>query len=136
MLNQCNFIGRCGSDPEVKTLQSGKSVANVSIACSEKYGKGEDKKEVTEWVKLIFWEKLAEIVGSYVHKGSMLFVSGKMQTRSWENKDGVKQYTTEIVVNQMKMLDSKRDGGGGGSDAPPKESDAPKEPIPQDDIPF
>lgn len=135
MLNQCNFIGRCGKDPELKHTASGKAVATVSIACSEKYGKGEDRKEVTEWVKLVFWEKLAEIVGEYVVKGALIFVSGKMQTRSWEDKEDKKQYTTEIVVNTMKMLgggDQKKDEGK----APAQNKQESAAPTAEEDVPF
>jgi len=104
MLNDCHFIGRAWKEPELKFTPAGKAVCNMSIACSEKY-KGE---EHTEWVNLVFWDKLAEIVGQYVHKGSLIFVSGKMQTRAWEDKEGNKKYTTEIVARAMKMLDGKK----------------------------
>jgi len=122
MLNQCNFIGRVGKDPETRYTTNGKTVANLSIACSEKYN-GEEK---TEWVNVIFWEKLAEIVQKYVTKGSLIFVSGKMQTSSWEDKEGVKRYKTEIVANTMKMLDGKKKDDSQGAPAD----------VPDNDIPF
>ena len=105
MLNQCNFIGRLGRDPEIRYTQSGKAVASFSLACSEKRG-GE---ESTEWVNIVAWEKLAEICGQYLTKGSLVFISGRMQTRKWQDKDGNDRYTTEIVAREMKMLDGKKD---------------------------
>lgn len=109
MLNLCQFIGRCGGDPAFSYTPNGVAVCKVSIACSEKYKtKSDEKAEKTEWVNLVFWNKLAEIVGEYVKKGSLIYVSGKFTTRSWE-KDGVKRYSTEIVCNDMKMLDGKKD---------------------------
>lgn len=133
MLNQCNFIGRCGKDPELKHTPSGKAVATVSIACSEKYGKGEDKKEVTEWVRLVFWERLAEVVAEYVQKGALIFVSGKMQTRSWDDKEGKKQYTTEIVVNTLKMLGGNKKEEG---KTPPENRQESAAPTTEEDVPF
>ena len=84
MINQCNFIGRLGRDPEIRYTQSGKAVASFSLACSEKRG-GE---ESTEWVNIVAWEKLAEICGQYLVKGSLVFISGKLQTRKWQDRDG------------------------------------------------
>lgn len=104
-LNQCNFIGRCGSDPAVRYTQDGKAVANMSIAVTEKW----KDNERTEWVKLIFWDKLAGIVEKYIKKGSLIFVSGRLQSREYE-KDGQKRYMTEVVVSTMQMLDSKGSG--------------------------
>ncbi len=121
MLNQCNFIGRLGSDPESRFTTSGTQVVNLSLACSEKY-KGE---ETTEWVKVISFGKLAEIMEKYLTKGSMVFVSGKMQTRKWQDQDGKDRYSTEIIARDMKMLGGgERSGGqGGGYQEPPVPSD-------------
>ena len=126
MINQCNFIGRLGRDPETRYTQSGKAVASFSIACSEKRG-GE---ESTEWVNVVAWEKLAEICGQYLAKGSLVFISGRMQTRKWQDKEGGTRYTTEIVAREMKMLDSRGGGdrsGSAGADgsAPPMGDDVP-----------
>lgn len=112
MINQCNFIGRLGRDPEIRYTTSGKAVASFSIACSEKRG-GE---ETTEWVNVVTWEKLAEICGQYLVKGSLVFISGRMQTRKWQDKDGGTRYTTEIVAREMKMLDGKKDGRQSGGE--------------------
>ena len=130
MINQCNFIGRLGRDPEIRYTQSGKAVASFSIACSEKRG-GE---ETTEWVNVVAWEKLAEICGQYLVKGSLVFISGRMQTRKWQDKDGGTRYTTEIVAREMKMLSPRGEGSGsgggyggdgGGQEHPPMEDDVP-----------
>ena len=131
MINQCNFIGRLGRDPEIRYTQSGKAVASFSIACSEKRG-GE---ETTEWVNVVAWEKLAEICGQYLVKGSLVFISGRMQTRKWQDKDGGTRYTTEIVAREMKMLSPRGEGSGsgggyggdGGGQEPPQMGD---------DVPF
>jgi len=108
MLNQCNFIGRVGRDPETKYLPSGEPVCNFSIALDESYkNKSGEKVQKTEWVNIVAFRKLAEICGQYLVKGKLVYIEGKIQTRSWEDKDGVKRSTTEIVANDMKMLDSK-----------------------------
>ena len=107
-MNQCNFIGRLPRDAELKATPSGSSVLNFSLACDEKFknksGKWEKK---TEWVRCTAWKK--EGVAPYMLKGTQVYVSGKMQTRSWE-KDGVKQYQTEINVFQIELLGSKPQG--------------------------
>ena len=126
MINQCNFIGRLGSDPEIRYTTSGKAVASFSIACSEKRG-GE---ETTEWVNVVAWEKLAEICGQYLVKGSLVFIGGRMQTRKWQDKDGGTRYTTEIVARDMQMLSPKGEQnsgqgqGGSGQDPPPMGDDS------------
>ena len=126
MINQCNFIGRLGRDPETRYTQSGKAVASFSLACSEKRG----REESIEWVNVVAWEKLAEICGQYLTKGSLVFISGRMQTRKWQDKEGGTRYTTEIVAREMKMLDGRESGG----------RDVAPEPGPPtnfgDDVPF
>ena len=107
MLNKVILIGNVGADPEVKSVGESK-VANLTLATSETYkDKQGEKKTVTEWHRLVIWRGLAEIVEKYVKKGTSLYVEGKLQTRSWEDKDGNKKFTTEIVVDTLKML-----GGG------------------------
>ena len=108
-LNQCNFIGRVGQDPEVKYIPSGLAVADFSIAVGFKT-KTEEK---TEWVKIVAWDKLAELVGKYVKKGRQVFVSGRMQTDQWEDKEGVKRYTTKINANTVQFLGSREDTPAG-----------------------
>ena len=102
-LNKVQLIGRVGKEPESRTLTNGTAVANLTIATSEKYTQDGEKKEITEWHRIVFWRKLAEIVEKYVSKGQLLYIEGKLVTRSWE-KDGHKHYTTEIVANSMQML--------------------------------
>jgi len=109
-LNLCQFIGRLGRDVEMNYTTAGVAVANFSIACGEKYkSKSGDQVENTEWVRCVAWRQLAEICGKYLSKGSQVYVSGKMTTRSWDDKDGNKRYTTEIQVNNMQMLGSRSD---------------------------
>lgn len=105
-LNQCNFIGRLGVDPEIRYLPQGGAVANFSIACN---WKSKDK-EGSEWIKIVAYEILAEICGEYLKKGSKVFISGKQRTRKWQDQQGVERYTTEIIANEMQMLDGKQEG--------------------------
>ena len=107
-VNKVILIGNIGNDPEIKTTPSGVAVANISLATSESWvdKTSGEKAEKTEWHQLVLWRKLAEIVGQYLKKGAKIYVEGKLQTRSWDDKDGNKKYTTEIVVDQMEMLGS------------------------------
>lgn len=109
MLNQCNFIGRLGASPEVRHTTSGKAVATFRIAVQER------KDGPTEWVSCQAWEKLADIVGEYLQRGSLVYISGRMSTRKWQASDGSDRYSTEIVVQTMKMLSPRNQDSGGGS---------------------
>lgn len=111
MLNSCNFIGRLGNDPEIKYLPSGGAVASISIGCSEKWRDKEtgQQKEKTEWIRCSAFGKLAEIMGEYLRKGALVYVSGKMQTRKYQDQSGQDRYSTEIVISEMKMLGGKSD---------------------------
>lgn len=114
-INKVILIGNLGNDPEVRYTPSGTAVANVTIATNESWkdrNTGE-RQERTEWHRVVFFSRLAEIVEQYLKKGSKVFVEGRLQTRSWE-QDGVKRYTTEIIANDMQMLDSRGDAGSGG----------------------
>lgn len=113
-LNQCQFIGNLGKDPEVRYSSEGKAVASFSIACSEKWkDKNSGKtKETTEWVNISAFGRLAEIMGEYLTKGSKVFISGRMKTDKYTDKSGVEKYSTKIIANQMIMLDSKAQPGG------------------------
>lgn len=136
-LNKVMLIGRLGKDPEIKTIPSGKKVANFSMATDEGYKKDGVKVEKTEWHKIIVWDKLAEIVDKYVKKGSLIYIEGKISTRAWDDKDGNKKYTTEITADTMSMLGGKTDGGSnqssgqqssgsrGGSAAAAEDADLP-----------
>jgi single-strand DNA-binding protein len=114
-INKVILIGHLGQDPEVKYMPSGSAVANVSIATTESWkdkNTGE-KQDRTEWHKVVFFARLAEIVGEYLRKGSQIYVEGRLQTRKWQDKNGQDRYTTEIVANEMQMLGGK--GGGSGA---------------------
>ncbi len=116
-VNKVILVGNVGNDPEVRYMPNGNAVANVSIATSDTWKDKStgDQQEKTEWHRVVFFNRLAEIVEQYVKKGSKLYLEGRLQTRSWE-QDGVKKYTTEIVANEMQMLDS-RGGMDSGSDS-------------------
>ena len=116
-VNKVILIGRLGKDPEVRNLENGVSVANFTMATSESYKDRTtgEKKEVTEWHNIVLWRGLAEVSQKYLHKGDLVFIEGKLRTRSWE-KEGVTRYTTEIVADNMTMLGSR--GGGGSSGSP------------------
>ncbi len=136
-LNKVQLIGNLGKDPELKYTPSGVAVATFSIATSESWKDQEgNQQEKTEWHNIVAWRKLAEICGEYLKKGKKVYLEGKLQTRNYE-KDGIKRYVTEIVADQLIMLDG---GGGAGkgsssstaSEAAPMMSEAPKD----DDLPF
>lgn len=112
-INKVILVGNVGNDPEVRYMPNGNAVANVSVATSETWKDKNtgDQQERTEWHRVVFFNRLAEIVEQYVKKGTKLYVEGRLQTRSWE-QDGVKRYTTEIVANEMQMLDSRGAGQG------------------------
>ena len=125
-VNKAILIGNLGSDPEVKYTPSGVPVANVSLATNESWtDRSGERQERTEWHRLVFWRKLAEIVGQYLRKGSKVYVEGRIETRSWDDQNGQKRYTTEIVVNDMQMLDSRGEMEGGGAAGPPIPSAPP-----------
>ena len=125
-VNKVILIGNLGSDPEVKYLPNGNAVATLSLATSESWNDrtSGERQERTEWHRLVLWRKLAEIAEKYLKKGSKIFVEGKLQTRSWDDQSGQKRYTTEVVVNEMEMLDGRGEGGGnkdfGGGDPGPE----------------
>jgi single-strand DNA-binding protein len=116
-LNRCEFIGRLGKDPEVRYSPAGDAVCNFSIAVGSKF----NEKESTEWVRIVTFKKLAGICGDYLRKGSQVYIAGRMTTRKWVNKDGVDQYTTEVIADQMQML-----GGKSAEDSPAPQK-APKQ---------
>lgn len=114
-INKVILVGNLGRDPEIRYTPGGTAVANVSIATSESWkdrNTGE-RQERTEWHRVVFFNRLAEIVEQYLKKGAKVYVEGSLRTNSWE-QDGIKRYTTEIIANDMQMLDSRGDAGGGG----------------------
>lgn len=139
-LNQCQFIGRLGREVELRHTTSGDACANFSIAVGESWkdkNTGE-KQERTEWIRCVAWKKLAEIISEYLKKGSQVYVSGKMQTRKWQDKDGQERYTTEIVVDQMQMLGSlkERSNSAGESATASAHPASGKFEDMEDDVPF
>jgi len=115
-VNKVILIGNLGKDPEVKYFPNGDAFCNVTLATSESWNDKQsgEKKERTEWHNVVFTRKLAEIAGQYLKKGAKVYVEGSLRTRKWE-KDGIERYTTEILVNDMQMLDGRSSGGGGES---------------------
>jgi single-strand DNA-binding protein len=111
-LNQCNFIGRISKDVELRYSASGTAMANISLACGDDYKDKStgSKVEQTNWINIVLFGKAAELASEYLKKGSKVFFSGKYRTRKWENKEGITQYTTEIVASEMQFLDSKPAG--------------------------
>lgn len=108
MVNKAILIGRLGKDPEVRYTPDGAMVTNFNLATDEQWkDKNGEKVQKTEWHRIVTFGKLAEICGNYLVKGKLVFIEGRIQTRSWEDKDGVKRFTTEIVAGNMQMLDSK-----------------------------
>lgn len=137
MLNQCQFIGNLGADPEVKSFQSGDRIANLRLAVTERWKDRQsgERKERTEWVSVVLRAGLVDVAEKYLRKGSKVFVSGKMVTRKWQAQDGGDRYSTEIMGNQLVMLDGKPDGAGNATkgsqfDDPLNDRDI------DDDVPF
>lgn len=112
MLNKVTLIGRLGADPEVRYMPNGGAVANISLATTFRWKDKQsgERRENTEWHRVVFFNRLAEIVGEYLRKGSQVYVEGRLQTRKWQGQDGQDRYTTEIIATEMNMLDS-RSGG-------------------------
>ncbi|OHC63509.1 MAG: single-stranded DNA-binding protein [Rhodocyclales bacterium GWA2_65_20] len=113
-VNKVILIGNLGKDPETRYMPNGEQVTNITVATSESWkdkNSGEQK-EATEWHRVTFYRRLAEIAGQYLKKGSQVYIEGRLQTRKWQDKEGQDRYTTEIIANEMKML-GKREGMGG-----------------------
>lgn len=107
-INKVTILGTLGGNPEVKYLPNGGAIANISVATSEQWtGNDGQAQKRTEWHKIVFFKRLAEVVGQYLKKGSKVYIEGKLQTRKWQDQNGQNRYTTEIVANQMQMLDTK-----------------------------
>ena len=121
-INKVILIGNLGAEPEVRYMPSGQAVANAGLATSESWRDKEtgENQERTEWHRVVFFGKLAEIVKEYLHKGSQVYVEGRIRTRKWQDRDGHDRYTTEIVANDMQML-----GGRGGATAPTEHETPP-----------
>ena len=151
-VNKVILIGNLGKDPEVRSTTSGQRVANFSLATSRSWtGQDGQRQEKTEWHSIVVWGKLAEICEKYLQKGKQVYIEGRIETRSWQDKEGQTKYKTEIICEQMTMLGragtgGERNGGeggggydqprGGGSGAPRDESYEPAGAAPDDDLPF
>lgn len=117
-VNKVIIVGNLGRDPETRYMPNGDAVTNIAVATTESWkdkNTGE-KKELTEWHRITFYRKLAEIAGQYLKKGSQVYVEGRLQTRKWTDKEGVERYTTEIIADTMQMLGSRQGGGNAGRD--------------------
>jgi single-strand DNA-binding protein len=135
-LNRILLIGNLGADPELSYTPSGTAKATMRLATHEVWtNKSGEKGERTEWHRVIAWGRLAEICGEYLAKGRQIFIEGRLQTRSWEDRDGNKRWTTEIVASTMQMLGSPR-GAPAEAELPPSGQEMPDAPEPDDDIPF
>ena len=135
-LNRVLLIGNLGADPELSYTPSGTAKATIRLATHEVWTNKEGEKgERTEWHRIIAWGRLAEICGEYLTKGRQIFIEGRLQTRSWEDRDGNKRWTTEIVASGMQMLGGPR-GTSTEPDLSPADVGAPDLPEPDDDIPF
>jgi single-strand DNA-binding protein len=137
MVNKVILIGRLGADPEVRYTQDGMMITNLRIATNEfRKDKSGERVDRTEWHRVVAFGKLAEICGNYLSKGRLVFIEGSLRTRQWEDKEGNKRSTTEILANNMQMLESK----GGGREETAASGGAPPygggEPAPDEDVPF
>lgn len=124
-VNRVTIVGNLGKDPEAKFMPNGDAVTNITVATTESWkdkNSGE-KKEVTEWHRIVFFRKLAEIAGQYLKKGSQVYIEGSLKTRKWQDKDGQDRYTTEIVASELKMLGSRPEGSGNDQ----RQQDKPKQ---------
>ena len=150
-VNKVILVGNLGRDPEVRYSPSGAAIANVTIATSEGWKDKQtgEMQERTEWHRVVFFSRLAEIAGEYLRKGSQIYIEGRLQTRKWQDKEGQDRYTTEVVANELQMLGSRGGGSGQMQDSSnqfdqsaPSSSAAPSKPAAKnfddfdDDIPF
>jgi single-strand DNA-binding protein len=144
-INKVILVGNLGADPEVRYTSAGAAVTTVSVATTDSWKDKQsgERQERTEWHRVVFFSRLAEIAGEYLKKGSQIYVEGRLQTRKWQDKDGNDRYSTEVVGNEMQMLGS-RSGSGAPADSPPARASASASapaPAPasedfDDDIPF
>jgi len=146
-LNKAMLIGRLGQDPETRYTASGAAITNISLATSERWRDKQtgEQQEKTEWHRLVFFGRLAEVAGEYLRKGDLIYVDGRLQTDKWEDQDGVTRYTTKIVASNLQMLSGKKEGqkqeakSGGFRDKKPAEQSPQREledEFTDDDIPF
>lgn len=139
-VNKVILVGNLGKDPEVRHLENGRAVANFSLATSETYkNKQGERVTNTEWHNIVLWSPIAEIAEKFLKKGNQVYIEGKLTSRSWDDQDGNKRYTTEVVGNNLTLLGTKSDGDSGGSSNMSQSSENEVTSIPQDDsddLPF
>ena len=140
-INKVIVVGNLGADPDTRAMPSGNQVTNISVATSESWNDKVtgDKQERTEWHRVVFYGRLAEIAGDYLKKGSQVYVEGKLQTRKWEDKEGKERWTTEIIANQMQMLGERMSQGASNQKNVTKPDSSSNEFVDEefdDDIPF
>lgn len=136
MINKAILVGRLGADPEVRYTPDGAMVTNFRLATDEQWkDKSGERVQKTEWHRIVTFGKLAEICGKYLAKGKLVYVEGRIQTRAWDDKEGVKRYTTEIVAANMQMLDGKGQREAGAEPEPPLPHPG-ESPLSEEDVPF
>ena len=140
-INKVIIVGNLGADPDSRAMPSGNAVTNISVATSESWNDREtgEKQEKTEWHRVVFFNRLAEIAAQYLKKGSQVYVEGKLQTRKWEDKEGNERWTTEVVANQMQMLGDRMSGDISNDNASSSQSSSDNDNPDiefDDDIPF
>lgn len=113
-LNKVMLIGRLGADPEIRYTQDGTSVCTFSVATNHRVKRNEQWEEETDWHRVVAWRQTADLLGKFLHKGSLVYVEGSLRTRSWTDQAGNKRFMTEVVANDFVLLESKGDRGGGG----------------------
>ncbi len=138
MLNKCMVIGHLGRDPEMRYTANGSAVTTFSVAASRRYTSNGEQREETEWFNVVTWNRLAETCAQYLQKGRLVYVEGRLQTRSWDDQQtGQKRYRTELIAEEVKFLGGARDGAGGGGFAPGMAVGPDSEgDIDPDDLPF
>ena len=134
-VNKVILVGRLGRDPETRYTGGGQAVANFSVATDETYkDKAGDRQKRTEWHKIVVWGKQAEIAQQYLKKGSLIFIEGRIQSREWQDKEGQKRTSFEIVANNFRMLGGRGDGGGGGATGGGSRAEEHDQSAPADDF--
>lgn len=137
MVNKVILVGNTGQDPDVRHLEGGVSVANFNLATSETYkDKNGEKVTQTEWHRVVLWRGLAEIAEKFVKKGQLLYIEGRLRTRSWDDKEGVKRYTTEVFADVMRMLGKKGEENYSQESSSEKQQEPDLSREQEDDLPF
>jgi len=139
VLNKCMVIGHLGADPEMRYTANGSAVTTFRVATSRNFTDGSgERREETEWFRVVTWNRLAEICAQYLTKGRLVYVEGRLQTRQWDDQQGQRRYTTELIAEEVKFLGGGRDGDRGGAFASPGFATGPDNEgdIDPDDLPF